>query len=415
MPPSHRFIKTRLALMMFLQYVVMGAVWPVMSLYLRQVLGLSGTQTGTVLALSAVGAFVAPAVGACVADRLISAERLLSLCHFGAAAFMGLILRQTGFETVLPCYLGYAVCMGSTVALTNAIAFHHAPQGQRRFGNIRVWGTIGWVTVAWGFGTLWLQDLDGAGPASHLPGALRFSVWASLVLGLYGLSLPRVDKRIQGPIRLLPRESMRVFMKPQVLLMAAAGYLVGTVDRYYYFGMALYLKDLGYTEGQIMPMMSAGQITEMVAMCLLAWFLARLGTKRTLLLGLLAEIGRFSAFAFGSSNFLVLMGNACHGLAFAFFFTSLYITIDSYCDTQSRTGLHQLFTIATSSLGALTANLLGGWCLDHFVRASTQTQPDYRGFWLVPTVISCVCFVLIALFFKEPDDSDPLQEVPRTG
>ncbi len=413
MTHPHRFIKTRLGLMMFLQYVVMGAVWPVMSLYLQQVLGFSGTQTGTVLALSAVGAFVAPAVGACVADRLISAERLLSLCHFGAAAFMGLIIRQTGFETVLPCYLGYAVCMGSTVALTNAIAFHHAPQGQRRFGNTRVWGTIGWVTVAWGFGTLWLQDLDGAGPASHLPSALRFSVWASLALGLYGLSLPRVDRRIQGPIRLLPRESIRVFMKPQVLLLAAVGYLVGTVDRYYYFGMALYLKDLGYTEGQIMPMMSAGQITEMVAMCLLAWFLARLGTKRTLLLGLLAEIVRFSAFAFGSSGFLVLMGNACHGLAFAFFFTSLYITIDSYCDTRSRTGLHQLFTIATSALGALTANLVGGWCLDHFVRASTQ--PDYRGFWLVPMVTSCICLVLIALFFKEHDDSDPLQEIPRTG
>lgn len=410
MTHSPQCIKTRLAAMMFLQYAVMGSVWPVLSLYLRQVLGFSGTQTGTVLALSAVGGFVAPAVSVCVADRWIRAERLLSLCHFSAATFMGLITLQTRFETVLPLYLGYAVSMGSTVPLTNAITFHHAPQGQRRFGNTRVWGTIGWVTVAWGFGYLWLGD---SGAASHLPSALKFSVWASLGLGIYGLTLPRVDKQTRGSIRLLPRESLRVFMTPQILLMAAVGYLVGTVDRYYYFGAALFLKDLGYTEAQIMPMMSAGQIAEMVAMCLLAWFLARLGTKRTLLLGLLSEIARFAAFAFGSSNVAILFGNACHGLAYALFFTALYITIDSYCDRQSRTGLHQLFTLATSGLGALTANLGGGWCLDRFVRSASQ--PNYRGFWLVPMVISCLCFLLIALFFKEHNDSDSLQEVPRTG
>lgn len=149
-----------------------------------------------------------------------------------------------------------------------------------------------------------------------------------------------------------------------------------------------------------MPIMSLGQIAEIVAMCILARMLTRLGTKLTLLLGLLAEIGRFAAFAFGTSTFSVLAGNACHGLAYTFYFTAVYITLDTFCNKQSRTGLHQLFTIITSGFGALSANLLGGYCLDRFVNAPAIA--DYRTFWGVPLVMAIISFAVLAVFLKDP-------------
>jgi nucleoside transporter len=404
MTQSFRLIKTRLAIMMFLQYVVMGTIWPIISLYLKQVLGFSGTQAGMILAMSAVAAFVAPMVGACVADRWISAERLLSLCHFLAALCMGLISLQTRFGAVLALYLAYTISMGPTVPLTNAITFHHAPDGQRKFGNTRVWGTIAWVVVAWGFGYLWLGQTTGdTANASRLPDALKLSALASLALGVYGLTLPNAGKRIQGKIRLVPVESIRVLIQPQVLLIAGVSLFIGIIDRYYYFGTALFLKHRGFSEATIMPIMSLGQIAEIVAMCILARMLTRLGTKRTLLLGLLAEIGRFAAFAFGTSTFSVLAGNACHGLAYTFYFTAVYITIDAFCDKQSRTGLHLLFTIITSGFGALSANLLGGYCLDRFVNAPAIA--DYRIFWGVPLVMAIVSLVILAIWMKEPEET----------
>ncbi|MCF7972810.1 MAG: MFS transporter [Phycisphaerae bacterium] len=400
----HKAIKTRLGIMMFLQYVVMGTIWPIISLYLRQVLGFSGTQTGTVLAMSAVAAFVAPVVGACVADRWISAERLLSLCHFLAAMAMGLISVQTRFSAVLALYLVYTLSMGPTVPLTNAITFHHAPGGHRKFGNTRVWGTVAWVVVAWTFGYLWLgKTTDSAAHVSRLPDALKLSAMASLALGLYALTLPRAGQRLQGRIGLIPRESIAVLIRPQVLLIAGISLIVGIIDRYYYFGTALFLKHRGISEALIMPLMSLGQIAEIFAMCVLSRLLTHLGTKRTLLLGLLAEIGRFSAFAFGTSTASVLVGNACHGLAYTFFFTAVYITIDSFCDKASRTGLHQLFTIITSGFGALSANLLAGYCLDRFVSASASV--DYRSFWLVPLIMAALSFVVLALFLRDRAES----------
>ncbi len=403
MSHPHRLIKTRLGLMMFLQYIVMGSIWPIISLYLKQVMGFTGTQTGSILAMSAVAAFVAPVVGACVADRLISAERLLSLCHFTAALFMFLIAREQRFIAVQGLYLGYALAMGPTVPLTNAITFHHNPDGQRKFGNIRVWGTVAWVAVAWGFGYLWLGKTGDNANLSRLPDALKLSALASLCLGFYSLSLPQVGKRIDGPVRLFPKESLHVLCRPQVLLIAGVSLLVGIIDRYYYFGTAPFLKHLGYSEAMIMPLMSVGQIAEVMAMCCLATLLTRLGTKRTLLLGILAEIARFSAFAFGSSPLVILLGNACHGLAYTFYFTAVYITLDSFCNAQSRTGLHQLFTIITSGLGALSANLLGGLCMDHFVTDAATAQ--YRGFWWVPLAMALISLGLIAGLFREKSSS----------
>lgn len=396
----HKAIKTRLAVMMFLQYVVMGAIWPVISLYLRQVLGFSGVQTGQIMAMSAVAAFAAPAVGACVADRLISAERLLSICHFSAALCMYLISMQTGFEAVLGLYLAYTICMGPTVPLTNAITFHHAPGGQGKFGHTRVWGTVAWVAVAWGFGGLWLGRTGGeAAHVSRLPDALKLAAFASVALGLYGLTLPSAGRRIIGKINLVPMESIRVLLHSKVLLIALVSLLVGIIDRYYYFGTAMFLKHRGYPEAFIMPMMSLGQVAEIFAMCVLARVLARLGTKRTLLLGLIAETGRFAAFAFGDSTAVLAAGNMCHGIAYTFYFTAVYITIDSFCSAESRSGLHQLFTIITSGFGAVSANLLGGLCLDRFV--IDPDIADYRMFWLVPLSMAVLSFGVIAVFLKE--------------
>lgn len=401
MTPSTPLIKTRLGIMMFLQYVVMGSIWPIMSLYLKQCLGFTGDQAGTVMAMSAIAAFVAPVVGACVADRFISAERLLSICHFSAALCMGLISLQTRFSAVVALYLAYTISMGPTVPLTNAITFHHAPDGQKKFGNTRVWGTIAWVAVAWGFGYLWLGKTAGdTANASRLPDALKLSALGSIALGVYAMTLPQAGKRIQGKIRLIPMESIRVLIQPQVMLIAGVSLLVGMVDRYYYFGTSLFLKHRGFSEGMIMPIMSLGQIAEIFAMCLLAHVLARLGTKRTLLLGLIAEIGRFSAFAFGQAQWTAYAGNICHGVAYTFYFTAVYITLDSFCDKQSRTGLQQLFTILTSGFGAFFANKLGGFCLDTVT--TTPDIIDYRTFWLVPLIMSVVALGVISIFLK-PD------------
>jgi len=404
--------------MMFLQYFASGATWPIMSLYLTNHLHFSGAQAGVVLAMSCVAAVISPWVGACVADRIISAERLLAVCHFVAAGLMLTLSTQTGFTAVLVLYLAYTLMTGPTVALTNAITFHNAPGGNKAFGNIRLWGTIGWIVVAWVFGFLWLRGAGAGVVQGRLPDALKLSAISSVVLGLYTLTLPKAGRRIEGPVQLFPHESLRVFVRPQILWIAATSLLIGIVDRYHYFGMAPYLRHLGFSDASIMPSMSVGQMVEAPAMAILGWMLARLGIKVTLILGILAEICRFLAFAWGGSTAIVFSGICCHGLAYAFFFTAVYTYIDGHCDKTSRTGLHQIFSIITGGIGSLAANLLAGVCMDLFVPASGTIR--YGWFWLVPAALSVIGLLVIGLAFRDksscpaPDDQSLTTDSPST-
>ncbi|MBD3243025.1 MAG: MFS transporter, partial [Chitinivibrionales bacterium] len=176
MPSLLRF---RLSLMMLLQYAVMGSVLPILSLYLRNNLGFSGTQTGTVLAMSALAASTAPFVGALVADKLLSAERLLAVCHLLAAVLMLLLSRLSSFWLVLLLYLCYMVAIRPTIALTNAVAFHHMPGERSRFAGIRLWGTVGWMVVGWVFSYVWLRGDDAM---TRLPHALMLASGLSLCM-----------------------------------------------------------------------------------------------------------------------------------------------------------------------------------------------------------------------------------------
>ena len=386
--------------MMFMQYFVMGSTIPIMSLYLKDNLHFSGTQIGIVLAMSSIVAFVSPAIAAMVADRLISAERLLCLCHLISAGAMTILVFQRQFLYVAVTYLAFTLARGPTVALTNAITFHHNPDGTHRFGNIRVWGTIGWIVVALAFGYVWLHNCGRGTVGDRLPDVLKLSAISSLVLALYALALPQACAlKKDTPVRIIPRESLAVFRQPKILLVAVLSLTVAVVDHYYYFGMAPFMRHIGYSDAAIMPMMSIGQGAEVVTMALLGLILARIGFKAALTLGIIAEIWRFVALALGGSQSLLISGICCHGMAYALFFTTVYIYIDSYCDRLSRTGLHQLFSIITWGCGSLCGYLMAGRTLDRFV--TNADIPSYRSYWLVPACISVLSLVIVGLAFKD--------------
>jgi nucleoside transporter len=387
-------MRFRLSAMMFLQYLVLGATLPIMSLYLRMHLGFSGAQTGAVLAMSAVAASTSPLVGAFVADRVLSAERLLALCHAGAAVLMALLATRSDFPSVLIIYLLYMLSLRPTIALTNAVAFHHMPQDRDRFAGVRVWGTVGWIAVGWAFSYLWLR---GAGEdASRLPDALKLSAAASVVMFLYALTLPQPESGERERTSILPAESLAVLRRPEVMLLILVNFLVFLVYQYYYVGASPYLRHIGFAESGIMPAMSLGQLMEIVAMASLTVAVRRLGIKRVLTLGVLSEVTRFCIFAFARSTPLVLAGVSCHGISVAFFMTASLIFLDRRCSPAARSGVHLVFMITTFGLACIVGSLLAGWTTDLFTTAGVV---QYRLFWRVPAVLSVVVLAVLLTIF----------------
>jgi len=399
--------------MMFLQFFVAGATIPVMSLYLKGFLHFSGGQAGLILSMHAMAAFVSPLVGAFVADRFVSAERMLSVCHFFASVLMFVLTMQQSFANVLVVYLCYVLVAGPTAALANAVAFHHIPEAQRNFGGVRMWGTIGWVAVAWFFGFFWLGGAVGEQATSRLPDALKLSAISSFVFSLYALTLPRSFAVSKKPKKLIPVESFRVLVQPKIILIGLLAFMMSITNKFYYFGMAPFLTQFGVKESSIMPLMSVGQIAEIFAMLSLGLCLKRFGFKTVLVFGVLTQAWRFAALAIAGSVGIISSGVVFHGINFAFFMTASLIYIDSQCNKSSRTGVHQLLTIVNAGFGSLLGNLMAGKVMDIFTSGSGAV--NFRGYWTVPLVITLVCLAGTVLLIRGDDGIKTLPKIDVDG
>jgi len=396
-------MKIKLGILMFTEYLVLGAYVPVLTLYLKEDVGLNGNEIGIILSLSSVVALFSPIVGAAIADRIISSERLFSLCHLAGGFLMLAILRENSFEPIALYFFLYSMFVGPTIALSNSITFQHCSV-RNRFGNIRLWGTLGWIGAAliiWIINNLWEDFFSG----NSFP--LRLSAYSSFVLSAFVFVIPVVKlNREKKTFSIIPADAFSVFKDRKIVMITLISLFIIVVDKYYYFGMAPFLQHLGLETSQIFPIMSVGQGTEVIVMFYLSLILKKIGFKRILVFGVIAEILRFSLFVFSGGSFpLIVMGIAFHGLAYAFFFTSVFVYMDSHCRPDFRAGVHQLFSFVTSGLGTLIANMAAGYSMDLFVTG--QVSPEYSFYWFIPLFLSFFAlFLFLSASGKDRYDYD---------
>ena len=186
-------MKLRLIIMNFLEFAVWGSYLTSMGAYLANA-GL-GTDIGNYYALQGVVSLFMPAIMGIIADRWVQAQRLLSFCHFMAAAFMvvaawiGLSAMNAG-EPVngTALFWSYSASIAfymPTLALSNSVAYTALDKAGldtiKAFPPIRVFGTVGFLCA------MWLVDLAGW---QNTPIQFIESAVFGVLLSVYALTMP---------------------------------------------------------------------------------------------------------------------------------------------------------------------------------------------------------------------------------
>jgi nucleoside transporter len=87
-------IRTKLSIMMFLEYFVWGAWAVALGTYLLSLptsggLDFTGTETGWIYTTTAIGAMISPLFIGLIADRLFSTEKVIAVLHIAGAGLLG--------------------------------------------------------------------------------------------------------------------------------------------------------------------------------------------------------------------------------------------------------------------------------------------------------------------------------------
>lgn len=410
---SQALLHSRLSFMMFLHFFSLGAITPVFSLYLLRVLGLQGTEVGTILAFGSLATVVTPLATAWVADRFISGRHLLAVLNFASALFFYLLIGSRDFTSVFWFYTLAMAAKGPTFALSNSITFQHVTDGKRHFPRIRLWGTVGWIAAGWFFSFLWIQD---AGSTASLSLVITLASLASGLLGFYSLTLPEAPLAVSDlPVgksegHASSGKTRLSRLGPDLLAFLTVTVLVSAADKFYFFGTSIHLSQAGWEDKWILPIMSLGQVTEVAALLFLSRILPRLGFRRVFLLGVGLQILRFALLTLVRAPWELAFTISLHGLCFSFFFANAFVYIDSRTTGATRAKAHQLYIFLVEGVGVTLGNVGAGLAAQH-LRVPGGEGIDFSLFWLVPGVLTALSFLILGLVFK-PRSEAILPKIP---
>lgn len=389
---------TRLSVMMFLEFFIWGAWFVTMGTYLTGPLGFSDGENALAYATQSWGAIIAPFVIGLIADKYVNAERLLGVIHLVGAVLMYRIAKTSDFATFYPYLLLYMILYMPTLALVNAISFRQLDDPARRFGLIRFWGTFGWVVA----GLLISFGFDWDSQADQLRNTFTMAAGASLVLGIFSFTLPATPPKKSaagGGLReALGLDALALLRDRNFLIFFAASILICIPLAFYYQHANQFLTEIRVANAA--GIQTLGQVSELVFMLLVPFFLKRFGMKMTLLIGMLAWAARYVLFAYGDAGalaFMLIAGIALHGMCYDFFFVSGQVFTDSKAGPRYKSAAQGLITLATYGVGML----IGFWVAGQLTAAfAIEGGHDWRSIWIYPAGFAAVVAVLFALLFK---------------
>ena len=420
------FIKSRLSFMMFFQYAVWGLWLPVLARYLHASaedggLGFSTGQVATILgAASACGALTAPFIGGQIADRHISAEKLLALLLLLGGVVKFWTAYQTSFTMWLVLSVVYSVLYQPALALTNSITFANIDNPDKDFPLIRVWGTIGWIAASWVFSMLWLltdlspsalppffQGTEVPDVTHKLVDALKFSGGLAILYAGFCFMLPRTppNKEDVDPLAFL--KAFGLLRKPSFAVLMAACVPISIIHQAYFVQTGPYFSEvLSMQDSYIGPAMTIGQFAEIAVMAALGFMLARLGFRTTIAIGGSAYFLRYAIFGtVGLPIPIIVSSQALHGFCYACFFAVAYMYTDRIAPPDIRHSAQAVVSIILIGVGPILSSPFLTVLSRVFL--PEEGPHSYTGFWYTMAGIALITTVaFVALFRDETGAND---------
>jgi nucleoside transporter len=419
------FVRTRLSAMMFLEFFIWGAWFPLIFGYVES-LGFSSTEQGWILSAFALASITAMFFSTQFADRRFAAERFCAFSHLAGGVAILALAWVDGFWPFFGLMLLHSLFYVPTISITNSIAFAALKDAQREFGQVRLWGTIGWIAASWPFVFVladwsqvpalseigfveWLGSALGTSKTgAALQAATRYTFVAagaaSLLLAVLCLALPHTPPRktSEGAEALAWLESLRLLRKPFVAVLFVVTFFDAAVHQCYFFWTGRFLEspEVGIPGNWVMPVMSIGQIAEIGTMALLGLVLKSLGWRKTMTLGVLGHALRFAVFAAAPSPALVVAINVLHGVCYAFFFATVYIFVDEFFPKDARSSAQGLFNLLILGLGPFAANFAWAGLGEALTRDGAV---DYRTLFMVPAAVAFAAALLLFVGFRPPE------------
>ncbi|MFC5978845.1 nucleoside permease [Flavobacterium salmonis] len=416
-------IKLRLTIMNFFQFFVWG-IWLIsLGGYMGQVFGpLEGSSIGlsigrTYGSMGWASLFM-PALLGIIADKYLSAQKVLGISHIIAGVAIYFATRATNSTEMYWIIFATSCFYMPTIALNNSVSYAVLNKFnfdvQKTFTPIRVWGTVGFVIA------MWITDLT-----DWKSNTLQF-VFASvsmIITGLFCFTLPDVPAENKNSNQSLTSkfglDSFVLFKQKKMAIFFVFAMLLGAALQITNMFGDTFIRDFGsnpeyqgtFGVEHSVFIISLSQISETLFILTIPFFLKRFGIKQVMIFSMIAWVLRFALFGIGnpgSGVIFLILSMIVYGMAFDFFNISGSLFVEKQTDSKIRSSAQGLFMLMTNGIGAIIGGELAGRTVSYFTIGNKIQWPNV---WFSFAAYAFVIAIAFAILFKYKHDPKELESL----
>lgn len=336
------------AVFYFFYFSIVGVISPYFGPYLKS-LGFSSWSVAVLLALSPLSRLGPPVLWGLLADRTGQGRQLIQLASvLSLLGFLFALWRQDFWFM----FLGLAVMQvfwAAALPLMEAITLHHAGA---RYGQIRVWGSIGFVVAS----------LCAAAVIEWFGLSVVPWVILAMLLALAAVSTlvpPWVKTSHTADVPLHPISSF--FRQRPIIWLFVCFFLMAFAHGPYYSFYSIGLAEHGYSPLQIGGLWNLGVLAEIALFWWVAHLSQRYDSLDLLRCSLLVALLRFACIAiWPEQGWLMAVMQLGHAFTFALHHQAALALIHRYFPAYAQGRAQGLYIMVSFGLGGSLGGLLAG-------------------------------------------------------
>ncbi len=257
------------ALYYFLYFAATACLLPYLNLFYRS-LGIPDSFIGILAGLTTLTSIVAGPLWAILADALHIHRRILPVLMLASLPVAGALPFLSKFSTLAVGIIVFGLCLSPVVALAdNSVIQHLGAFGRADYGQLRIWGAVGWGLSAWITGLL----VERLGMQMIFAG---YIFWMAICAWV-AIHLPPPGEHIDSEPFWI---SLRRFSgsRPWIIFLAAV-FLVGISTSTIQNFLSLLMKDLGAGESLFGLTLALSSLSELPVFFFSARWLRRFGPR----------------------------------------------------------------------------------------------------------------------------------------
>lgn len=366
----------------FFYMAALGAIFPFISLYLNEYVGIDGVQLGFALAVGPLFGIVVSPLWGYIADRTGQRKKVLAIAVLGSSIGYLTVPTATNFLSLLILLGILAIFSSPAMALASSLSFGILGKTNViNFGTIRVWGTLGYL-VSVVLVPLVLIFIEGS-ERSEISYSLKLIFPIAAALSLIAVfAIVNITNQNREIFMSSKAQDVKILLKnsafKKLLVTAFLTFLILSSPISLF--PILIIENGGNTQliGLLwIPML----LLEVPLIFYASKGLKLLGAKNFILIGILCDGLRWLGTVYSPSLFWIFIFQLLHGLVVIGLFIGMQLYAEKEIPEKLRASAQTTLGM-TMGLGSVCSYLWSGLILEYFNTSTPFLLAGFFAFFL---------------------------------